>query len=76
MPCVMMMGQRSRAEVWANDVGSLVVYCAELVVERQHALRKGVCVYEHAVKVSFSMIAVLLLSRSGYEVAAKVLGDN
>jgi hypothetical protein len=28
MPWVMMMGHRSRADVWANDVGSLVLYCA------------------------------------------------
>jgi len=28
MPWVMMMGHRERAEVWANDVASLVLYCA------------------------------------------------
>ncbi len=28
MPCVRITGHRERAEVWANDVGSLVLYCA------------------------------------------------
>jgi hypothetical protein len=34
MPWVMMMGHRSRAEVWANEVESLVLYCA---VHGEHA---------------------------------------
>jgi hypothetical protein len=60
MPWVMMMGHRSRADVWANDVASLVLYCAG---DGEHAPAADSARYSLAGKVSYSIVVKMLLCR-------------